>query len=246
MPFPLAHPAAVLPLRRFCPRHLNFPALVIGSLSPDAGYAFGSLHLEDFSHRPLAGIFGFCLPVGLVLVLGFYLVRLPVVRLLPARYRQAFLPLCRRPVGSPFLIAVSLLLGALTHELLDALTHPEFWLLQFLPVLLAPVLSVGPHRLLVCEVLYAGCTFSGVAWLALVYLGWWGQKVGPAIPRGRQWVWALLLAGAMLVLALAGRDASPVTGLILVGIFSALLVIGFILATSWLSRRPRAQPGDQG
>ena len=28
MPFTLAHPAAVLPLKRFCPRYLSFPALI--------------------------------------------------------------------------------------------------------------------------------------------------------------------------------------------------------------------------
>jgi len=32
MPFPLAHPAAVLPLKRFCPQRLSFSALVIGAL----------------------------------------------------------------------------------------------------------------------------------------------------------------------------------------------------------------------
>ena len=67
MPFTLAHPAAVLPLRRFCPRFLNFPALVVGSVGPDAGYAFGWLGADQVSHRFL-GSFVFCLPVGLVLV----------------------------------------------------------------------------------------------------------------------------------------------------------------------------------
>src|SRR5437762_2617545 len=51
MPFPLAHPAAVLPLRRYCPRFLSFPALVIGSIAPDFGYCFGDLNVEDLSHR---------------------------------------------------------------------------------------------------------------------------------------------------------------------------------------------------
>ena len=90
MPFPLAHPAAVLPLRRCCPRYLSFPALVIGSLCPDSGYLF---HAGNFSHRFLAGSFGFCLPVGLVLVLVFYGVRRPVIGILPASYRRLLLPL---------------------------------------------------------------------------------------------------------------------------------------------------------
>jgi len=59
MPFPVAHPAAVLPLRRYCPRYLSFPALVVGSLSPDLGYLFGHLHADWFSHRFWAGSFGF-------------------------------------------------------------------------------------------------------------------------------------------------------------------------------------------
>jgi hypothetical protein len=239
MPFPLAHPAAVLPLRRFCPRHLNFPALVIGSLSPDVGYAFGRLQLQNFSHRPLAGTFGFCLPVGLALVLGFYLIRRPVVRLLPARLQPIFLPLCQQPAGSPFRIAVSLVLGALTHELLDALTHPENWLVQYLPVLLAPVPVVGQPRLLVCNVLYAGCTFAGVVWLALAYQHWWAKNAGAAIPRGMQWVCAALLAGAILVVALVSRGFNPPFGLGVTVILSALLVIGFLLATGWLSSQTR-------
>jgi hypothetical protein len=233
MPFPLAHPAAVLPLRRFCPRHLSFPALVIGSLSPDVGYAFARLDLEYFSHRPLAGPFGFCLPVGLVLVLGFYLVRRPVARLLPAPLQRVFLPLGQQPAASLFQIAVSLLLGAFTHELLDALTHPEAWLVHYLPGLLAPVRPTGHFYLRVCDVLYTGCTFSGVAWLALVFLRWWEQSAGTTIPRRIQWGCALLLAGMILALALACRGYHPRIGLFTSATISVLLAIGFLLAVGW-------------
>src|ERR1039458_6493774 len=74
MAFPLAHPAAVLPLRRYCPIWLSFPALVIGSLSPDAGYCLGDLGGLDwgtFSHG-LLGSVAFCLPVGIVMLALFY------------------------------------------------------------------------------------------------------------------------------------------------------------------------------
>jgi hypothetical protein len=86
MPFPVAHPAAVLPLRRYCPRYLSFPALVVGSLSPDFGYVFGHLQVDRFSHRFWAGSFGFCLPAGLLIVWVFYLVRAPLLAILPGRY----------------------------------------------------------------------------------------------------------------------------------------------------------------
>jgi hypothetical protein len=239
MPFPLAHPAAVLPLRRFCPRYFSFPALIIGSLTPDAGYAFGSLNVENFSHRLLAGNFGFCLPMGLVFVLGFYLVRSPVVHLLPALYQRAFLPLCQRPVGPLWSIVVSLLIGAWTHQLLDALTHPEFWLVQYMPDLLARVLSVGSHRFLLCEVLYAGCTFSGVAWLVMVYLRWWESAAGTAIRPRIRWGCALSLAGAILLIALACRSADRLTAFMGAGIAFVLMVIGILLVTGWGFSRPR-------
>ena len=66
MPFPLAHPAAVLPFRRYCPHWLNFTALLVGSVSPDLGYLFGPLKVDVLSHT-LAGSVLFCLPAGYAL-----------------------------------------------------------------------------------------------------------------------------------------------------------------------------------
>jgi hypothetical protein len=43
MPFPLAHPVAVLPFRRYCPRFFSLPALVAGSLVPDYGHPKATL-----------------------------------------------------------------------------------------------------------------------------------------------------------------------------------------------------------
>jgi hypothetical protein len=97
MLFPVAHPAAVLPLRRYCPRYLSFPALVAGSLSPDFGYLFGRLHVDWFSYRFWAASFGFCLPVGLLIVWAFYLLRCPTVKLLPGCYRELFRPRTLEP-----------------------------------------------------------------------------------------------------------------------------------------------------
>jgi hypothetical protein len=241
MPFPLAHPAAVLPLRRYCPRYLSFPALIIGSLSPDVGHFSGHFRLGEFSHRLLAGSFGFCLPVGLVLVLVFYIARWPVVGILPASYRRAFLPLCQRPAGSPFLIIISLLIGAWTHLFLDSITHPDGWLVEHLPVLQAPVLPVGPHRLMVCEVLYAGFTFAGVAWLAFCYLRWLEKAAGSSVPttRGMKWGCSLLLASSILFVALASRGAHQLIEIVPAGIIAVLLVIVFLLATGRPSRKTR-------
>jgi hypothetical protein len=233
MPFPLAHPAAVLPLRCFCPRYLSFPALIIGSLTPDLGYMPGLRRLADFSHRFFAGSFGFCLPVGLLLLLGFHLVRARAVGILPARYRQVLSPLCQRPIGSPLVIVISLLLGAWTHLFLDAITHPDEWMVQHLPVLRDFAPAVGRYRFRICEILYAGCTFGGVAWVALCYLRWLERAARPSVVRapGVQWVWALLLAGALLLVAESSRGSHRSLGIYSAGIISLLLVIAFLWGT---------------
>ena len=240
MPFPLAHPAAVLPLRRQCPRRFNFPALVLGSLSPDIGYCFGHLHVARFSHHFLAGGFGFCLPVGLLLVLLFYRLRGPVVQRLPARYRRIFEPLCLRPAGSFWVIVISLLVGAWTHILWDSLTHADGWLVEHLPILQT---SVGPGNgaFLVCDLLYSISTFAGVAWLAWVYLNWLECAAGTQhwVWPGFKWMSVVLLAAFTLLLSFAGQGRFYSFELKTIALLSALLVAGFFSVTGWaLRNRP--------
>ena len=128
------------------------------------------------------------------------------------------------------------------HLLLDSFTHPDEWLVKYLPILLSPILTVGRHSLMVCEILYAGFTFAGVAWLAYCYLGWLEKTVGPSTSarRGMKWGCAIFLAAATLFIALAKRDTPQLIGIVPAGIIAVLLVLGFLLATGWLFR-PRRQ-----
>jgi hypothetical protein len=61
MPWTLSHPAAVLPLRRLTPQPLDFPALVIGSMTPDIGYYINRFDLANFAHTLPGSVFA-CLP----------------------------------------------------------------------------------------------------------------------------------------------------------------------------------------
>jgi hypothetical protein len=231
MPFPLAHPAAVLPLRHYCPQQLNFTALVIGSLIPDLGYAFGNLHVSEFSHRFWAGTFGFCLPVGLLALFMFYRLRSSVVGILPNRYRQVLFPLCQQPAGAPLPLTASLIIGAWTHVFLDSLTHDHGWLVEHIPKLQSFLFTIGNTDFRVCDLLYAGCTFAGVVWVALRYLCWLEKVVAdpPALTTtGAKWAYALLLAISMLAVALAARGVHRSMGLIPTGLVTGLFVIGFL------------------
>jgi Domain of unknown function (DUF4184) len=235
MPFPLAHPAAVLPLRRFCPRWLNFPALVIGSLISDAGYLSGHLRWDRLSHRFLAGSFGFCLPVGLLALLVFYGIRTPVVRMLPGWCRRSFLPLCGRHAGSPLPLVASVLIGAWTHIFLDSVTHEDGWFERRLPCLLRPLYGVGHGSFRVCDLLYAGATFAGVVWVAFCYLRWLENVARPPtlVSPTVKWTCSFLLGISVLSIALASRGDHPAVGLVPAGLVTMLLVIAFLGVSGW-------------
>ena len=231
MPFPLAHPAAVLPLRRYSPRWLSFPALVIGSLTPDAGYLFGSLPGGAVSHR-LSGSFLFCLPVGIVLMVLFYWLRGPLARLLPEPYQQALMPLCQRPAGPLWAILISLLVGAWTHLLWDSFTHNDGWFVQHLPALQSVVIQAAGRTARVCHLLWYGCSFAGVVWLFLVLEKWKqtavnrGVRVSPKLVVRDAVLVALLVLPIQLAHHLVGQNK---LGLILVAALCALPVAGIAL-----------------
>jgi hypothetical protein len=176
MPFPLAHPAAVLPLRRLCPRWFCLPALFIGSLTPDAGYVFGEYTGGALSHQPLGSI-TFCLPLGLLLVMLFYVLRSPAVRTLPAPYQRALLPSCQQAPASVWVVVISLLIGTWSHQLWDSFTHNEGWGVQHLPVLKTAVFTWHGRTARVCRLLWYGCSFAGVIWLFFAFEKWKQTRV---------------------------------------------------------------------
>ena len=240
MPFTLAHPAAVLPLRRFCPRFFNFPALVAGSLSPDVGYFFRTLKLDEFSHS-LGGSLGFCLPAGVVMLGFFYALRLPVVGMLPERHQKYLRSYCRQPVGSPLSVIVSLLAGIWLHLLLDSFTHKNGWLVINLPVLQTPVFSAGDHTFRIFNLLWYACSFAGIVWVYLAWELWRDRSTGmasSAASRG-QWAQAILAGVLMVPMELAHHLISGPAGLFLIAGYGALLIIG----VAW---RMRSKPSANG
>lgn len=161
MPFPLAHPAAVVPLRRWCPAYFDLASLVIGSLVPDLACSIDDW--EYFSHT-LLGSLVFCLPVGLVAVWVFHRVRIALVTSLPNPHRGALLPLCTAKFPSPQTVILSLLVGSWLHILWDLFTHGHSWLVRSIPLF---SLSIGPLRL--NQILWLLSSFAGMAVLLSGY-----------------------------------------------------------------------------
>ncbi len=229
MPFPLAHPAAVLPLKRLCPRWLSFPALVVGSLSPDAAYVFAKLKIEQVSHRPM-GILYFCIPASLLFLALMYASRSWFIAHLPARYRRAFLPERWQPFGSIVIVLVSLFIGAATHLIWDSFTHRGAWAVSQLPVLETTVASFGGHAVRVCRLLWYASSFAGVAILCVAYRT---SQLGPARKQPSQsanarWLEAAWVALLVLPVELLHDLVRNRAGALLVAVLSLALIAAVV------------------
>jgi hypothetical protein len=240
MPFPLAHPAAVLPLRRACPRILDFPALLIGAVVPDAGYLLPGSNPGLLSHR-ISGIVLFSLPVGWV---GYWIFRRGSqimskaarkgLRALPEeegqRAARKGLRALPEEVGR---ISLSLMIGASTHVLWDSITHQDGWCVERFPVLRT---CVGGWELF--DILWYASTIGGAISLALACpLGGgtsgagpgagqgMGTRIGRTEPGYARVIWATLI---VLALSIAHRVFASWPADIAIALFSALFVVFLI------------------
>jgi Domain of unknown function (DUF4184) len=184
MPFTLAHPAAVLPLKRFCPRYLSFSALLIGSTTPDAGYALSRYKMDTYAHS-FVGSFVFCLPVGLLMLAALYGLRRPVVERLPVRLREVYQPLSRQPIASPLILILSLLMGTWTHLAWDEVTHSHSRSVLDSRFLQTPLFSIHGQIIQVCHVLWYLSSFAGVAVLCFAYELWRRKRQGVSLAKYR-------------------------------------------------------------
>jgi hypothetical protein len=167
VPFTLAHPAAVLPLRR----HLWFPGLVAGAVAPDVGYHLPFLPTHDLLGGSLAAVA--LLLVGRLMLPSLMALAPTFVR---ARVKR---PGCFR---QPFVRTLSIVVGVLTHLLWDAFTQTDGWFVQRWDWLTVPV--IGPHRLY--NVIGYVSSLGGVALLA-----WTARRAAPNGPaccsNGHDW-----------------------------------------------------------
>jgi hypothetical protein len=178
MPFTLAHPAAVLPLRRF--RFLQVLPLMIGSMVPDISY-FLPRRLDPMfldSHS-VTGLFICDLPVGMALLVLTLLLREPLTVLLGPRTRwvceRGFARFSERPLHWP-LALVSLLIGSWTHLAWDSFTHTGEWGTLHIAALNAPMTVLGWNTEVSRFLQYSSSVF-GLAVMAI-----WFRRLVQATP----------------------------------------------------------------
>jgi hypothetical protein len=207
MPFTLAHPAAVLPVRKALRGWSVFSALLLGSMSPDSAYFLPAPLNTTQTHSP-AALLWFCLPTGVLAFLLFHWVlKRPLAFLLPRAVR------CRLPAGrlASSRLPLALLskaglcvtIGAATHLLWDSFTHEGAFFVVRVGALQTVIVNAAGYTMRTHRVLQHCSSLLGLA--VLLAATWQWCRATPAcsedgaepIPgRVRPWiVLGILLAG---------------------------------------------------
>ncbi len=170
MPFTFAHPAAVLPLRRF--RFLGTVPLIIGSIAPDVPYyipaRFNRLMLD--THTVLGTVL-LDIPIGVAVLLLGFLLRGPLTALMTPRARALCLQSMERFKNEPrhwLQAIVAIYIGAWTHLVWDSFTHDSGWMVRRVSALSAPI-SIGEYTGTMCHVLQYVSSVAGLLILAIWY-----------------------------------------------------------------------------
>jgi hypothetical protein len=170
MPFTFAHPAAVLPLRRFKP--LQTVPLIVGSVTPDLPYyvptRFNRMMLE--SHTAWGAI-TLDVPLGLAVLACGFLLRRPLTALMTPRAQALCLRAVERFRDQPLhwlLAPLSLYIGIWTHLIWDSFTHDNGWVVRRVAALSAPI-SFGGYTGTLCHVLQYVSSVAGLLILAIWY-----------------------------------------------------------------------------
>jgi hypothetical protein len=213
MPFTLAHPAAVLPLRGL--RYLRTAPLILGAMIPDLPYYLPGGHRMMPDTHSFEGSFTIDLLLGYAALVMVFVLRAPLTALLPPRARW----LCLHALA-PFshtrewvFAALAILAGVWTHLLWDSFTHYDGWMVHRIEVLSEPV-TIGPYTGQLCHLLqYVSSVFG------LVVMAVWYARLRTPRPTA----------------AAPGAARSPV-GPVLMLVVVAAILIGGVKAVAYFNR----------
>lgn len=203
MPFTLAHPAAILPLRT---RLLRTAPLIIGAVTPDLPY-FVPFNLGRFmpETHDFEGAYSSCLLIGYALLAVIFVLQRPLTALLSPRAHwlclHALAPY-RHGAKEWVFAGLAIVVGAWAHLLWDSFTHLDGWAVRRVAALSAPVTIAG-HTGPVCAVLQYISSAFGLLVMAVWYARLRAPRVvphDPAAPRSAVRPILLLIATAGLLI----------------------------------------------
>lgn len=261
MPITFAHPVAAIPLRWPLARLGVLSALVIGSIVPDVPL-FVPIGVSRGASHSLAGLFTFCLPVGILAYLLYdLLLEEPITALMPdgLQRRLAVVQRVARPVVLAPSVLISLLAGAATHVAWDSFTHGGAGVVQWLPAIEHRLFTISGYTVYVFNVLQHSSSVVGTVLMAVWIRRWYRQApldpsmatdTLPAVTRSRvlMTITTVVVVAVMLAAVsrfpeqLTLRALQPFARRVIVSGLSSLVVAVTCYAIVWrLTWRPAAR-----
>lgn len=249
MPFTFSHPALIIPLKYLPAKYISITGLVIGSIVPDFEKFIKLSGGNIYSHT-LLGILWFNLPLGLALAFIFHLVvRNILINHLPVFFRERLARFksfnwSRHFRDNPGAVALCIIVGALSHLLLDSFTHHESSYIYLVPFLLKNI-DFGPfvflEQITLMWVVLVSFTFSVVGLLYIMYI-FIKLPAEPVEKRSTGSIlkfWMLVLMIALTVIAIKFMVGGVVVSkwqLIYIGIGAGLMGV-FFTSALWLKAK---------
>lgn len=244
MPFTFSHPAIALPLLYLPKKWFSLTGLVIGSMAPDFEYFLRMSIKSDYSHT-LVGLFGFDLPLGILLAFIFHnIVRDSLFDNLPQFFKSRFSIFKRFNWNAYikthwFIVTMSVLIGAGSHLVWDSFTHEQGHFVMVLPVLENTIDILG-NPIPIFKILQHTSSIIGAFVIAMaIYM----HPVAHDITaRANKTYWAIFTGIAFVIIAArftCGLNIKQYGDLIVTGISAILiaLILAPLLATKKKGRR---------
>lgn len=128
MPFTLAHPSILFPLRWINKKYISLTGLVIGSMAPDFEY-FLFMNPAAYHSHSISGIFLFDLPITFLLAFLYHnVVKRPLLQRFPFFKDKYLLPDFNFSVyikKNWLVFLISALIGIVSHLFWDAFCHAQ-------------------------------------------------------------------------------------------------------------------------
>lgn len=246
MPFTLAHPAVVWPLRRVPCRQIV--PLIIGCMAPDVP-DFTPWRGHFWATHTRIGTVLLDLPLGMMVLVAAVLLRGPLTELLGPRTRalvQGELASFARSPWAWILAPLSILFGTWTHLLWDSFTHFDAWGVRHFS-LLETQISLGFYTGQLSHILQYASSVLGLGIMLLWYLQALASQppVEPGGARSLQTRVLILVLTASLIIGVA-QALGPAQGQVLYRVFYLLITrtmawfgLLYLMAGILLRLRPR-------
>lgn len=200
MPFTLAHPAVVLPIRH---HYVDKPALIVGSLAPDFVYFLAGRASSDIGHT-LFGMVFINLPLCVILFFAYAYIAKTFWAYMPKCFNLNHQPIFYQSVKTWLIFTLSAWFGMLTHIVWDSFTHNTGFMVVYLPFLQLPIMGLPIFKWLQYSGGVLGCLFIMLYWLWTVKQNQHKNNKQTVYinPIHKLLFWFMVVLGAVILLAL--------------------------------------------